>query len=281
MRPSVDVVVPFAGPEEKLQRLVERLRVLALGERDRLIVADNRPAGVAVEGTVPVRERQSSYYARNAAARTGSGDWLLFIDADVEPPADLVDRYFDDPPGERVGLLIGGIDDAAPAEDSAVARFLYTRASMDDGNTASLGDWAYAQTANCAVRRAAFDAIGGFRDDIRSGGDADLSFRLRRAGWELARRPGARVLHDTRATLKAMVRQRARHGSGCAWLNAEYPGAFPPSPLPGLTKWTVLQLGAAGRSLARGDREGAAQTVLEPVSSWAFRIGRVLPNEVR
>ena len=280
MRPSVDVVIPFAGSEDSLQRLLERLQRIALADGDTLTVADNRPEGVAPPGTIAVRERQSSYYARNAAARAGSGDWLLFIDGDVEPPADLIERYFVEPPAERVGLLIGGIDDSAPADDSAVARFLHERASMDDGNTAN-GNWSYAQTANCAVRRSAFAEIGGFRDDIRSGGDADLSFRLKRAGWELAARPGARVSHDTRATLKAMVRQRARHGSGCAWLNAEYPGAFPPSPLPGLTKWTVQRLGAAGRELARGDREAAAQVALEPVSSWAFRLGRALPNEVR
>ena len=36
----------------------------------------------------------------------------------------------------------------------------------------------YAQTAHCAVRRSAFEAVGGFREDIRSGGDADLCFRL-------------------------------------------------------------------------------------------------------
>src|SRR6476660_6896101 len=102
MRPSVDVVVPFAGSEDKLQRLLERLRHIALADADTLTVADNRPTGIAPPGALAVRERQSSYYARNAAARAGSGDWLLFIDGDVEPPADLIERYFDEPPGEHV-----------------------------------------------------------------------------------------------------------------------------------------------------------------------------------
>jgi glycosyltransferase involved in cell wall biosynthesis len=281
VRPSVDVVVPFAGSEEGLRQLVARLRVLTLADRDTLTIADNRPAGVAPDGVLAVRERQSSYFARNAAAAVGSGQWLLFVDADVEPPPDLIDRYFAEPPGDAVGLLAGGIDDEPPgAGGTPVARYLYMRASMDDGNTLR-GDWAYAQTANCAVRRSAFEQIGGFRDDIRSGGDADLSFRLRRAGWELAGRPGARVRHDTRATLKALVRQRARHGSGCAWLDAEYPGAFPPSPLPGLTAWTLRRLAHSAGALARGNREDAAQAAIDPVSSWAFRLGRRLSNGVR
>ena len=167
-------------------------------------------------------ERQSSYFARNSGAAAGDGEWLVFIDADVTAPSDLIERYFEEPPGDRTGLLAGGILDAEVGDPTAVSRYLTESSSMSQDNTLR-GDWPYAQTANCAVRRAAFEEIGGFNDGIRSGGDADLCFRLRAAGWELETRDEAAVDHHARSTLRAMVRQRARHGSGSAWLNQHLP----------------------------------------------------------
>src|SRR5581483_10196456 len=84
----------------------------------------------------------------------------------------------------------------------------------------------FAQTANCAVRRAAFQSVGGFAE-VRSGGDADLCLRLRAAGWRLEERRHAAVLHLNRANLASLLAQRARHGAGAAWLARRHPGAVP------------------------------------------------------
>jgi GT2 family glycosyltransferase len=151
---------------------------------------------------------------------------------------------------------------------------------MSETNTLR-GEWPYAQTANCAVRRSAFEDVGGFRGDVRSGGDADLSFRLRRAGWKLESRQAAQVGHVTRTTVRAMVRQRARHGSGSAWLNELYPGSFPPGLRPGLLIWSISQLIASARHAARRERDEAISALLSPLSSLAFEVGRFLPNHAR
>ena len=221
-RPSVDLIVPFVGAAEELSALATRLKHLALGAADTLAIVDNRPPGapdVEVKGLRVLRapERQSSYYARNRGAVIGTNAWLVFLDADVEPPTDLIDRYFITAAGERAGVLAGGVVDESldtHAPRSAAARYTMLRASMSQSNTLGGGRWAYAQTANCAVRRAAFAEVGGFRDDVRSGGDADLCFRLAAAGWQLESRPGAAVLHHNRVTVPRMLAQRARHNAG-------------------------------------------------------------------
>jgi GT2 family glycosyltransferase len=151
---------------------------------------------------------------------------------------------------------------------------------MGQANTLSRGEWGYAQTANCAVRRSAFEAIGGFRDEIRSAGDADLCFRLRQAGWSLEERPEAVVTHRSRRTLRSMLRQRARHGSGVGWLNREYPGSFPPQNPLGLAKWTLGSFVRAALALARGRRDAAVIAAIEPLDVWALRLGRACPNGV-
>ncbi len=143
----------------------------------------------------------------------------MFIDADCEPDPALLDAYFATAPKADVGVLAGGIEDAV-VDDSAVARYVAARAKMAQPAT-------YAQTANCAVRREALLAVGGWPEPIVSGGDADLCWRLRDAGWTMESRPGALVRHRSRASLGALLRQLHRHGRGMAWLESRWPGSFP------------------------------------------------------
>ncbi len=100
---------------------------------------------------------------------------------------------------------------------------------MSQANTLGAGHWAYVQTANCAIRRSAFEQVGGFCDEVRSGGDADICFRLRDAGWAIEPRERALVVHSSRRTLGKLLRQRARMGAGAAWLDQRHPGSFPPA----------------------------------------------------
>ena len=99
-RPTVDIVVPFAGNAASLAGLLERLAALDLQEGDALTVVDNRPPGAASieapDGTrmIAAPERASSYYARNRGSAEGDGEWILFLDADVEPAPNLVELYF-------------------------------------------------------------------------------------------------------------------------------------------------------------------------------------------
>ena len=283
-RPRVDLVIPFAGSREELEELLARADRLRFGEGDTLTVVDNSPAGPepADARVVVARERRSSYYARNQGAARGTGEWILFIDADVDPPADLVDRYFDEAPQEGTGVLAGGVvDEPLGANGSMATRYAALRARMTQDNTLGLGQWAYAQTANCAIRRRALDAVGGFRDDLRSGGDADLCFRLRKAGWELETRSRAVVVHHSRPTLRKMLRQRARHGAGASWLDHEYPGSFPRRRWLGLAKWTFGSLARAPVDAARGRSEDALFALVDPLDHWAFELGRLFPNTTR
>ncbi len=284
---AVDVVVPFAGSDAELRALLRTLDALELSDHDTLTVVDNRPAGappVDDPRVTAAPERQSSYFARNRGAACGSADWLLFIDADVEPPPGLVDAYFADPPGDGDGVRAGAVVDEPLDRDGhhpLAARYAMLRGSMSQDNTLAGGARPYAQTANCAVRRAAFEAVGGFRDDIRSGGDADLCFRLDDAGWGTVPRPGAAVVHRSRRTLARMLRQRARHGSGAAWLARQHPGTFErDSSWVGLAKWTLESEARAAASLARGRRDDAVLAAIDPLSEWAFQLGRFARNEV-
>jgi hypothetical protein len=270
----VDVVVPFRGTAAQRARLLERLRALELRDGDTLTVVDNGPDLSAEPGVLHAPQLATSYYARNRGAGAGRAPWILFIDADVEPVADLLDRYFDPPPSERSGVVGGGVRDAEEGTSPA-ARHAALAQPMAHARTLGDGPWRYAQTANALVRRAAFEAAGGFRETLRSGGDADLCFRLRDAGWAIEARPDAAVVHRARTSLRAVARQRARHGAGAAWLNREYPGSFPARLGPGSAVYVARLLARAAAGAVRGDRDAAAVALTEAVGFVAFNAGRL------
>ncbi|HEV2811736.1 MAG TPA: glycosyltransferase, partial [Solirubrobacteraceae bacterium] len=292
-RPAADVVIPFAG--RALGPVLARAAALERREGDTVTVVDNRArpedAGVesgggggAAAAMVPVGVRlvaaprvPTSYFARNAGARGGGAPWIVFLDSDVLAAADLLDRLLDPPPSEGVAVLGAEVEDEPPRPgDPPAVRYARLTGAMGQAGNLRLG---FVATACCAVRREAFEAAGGFREDVRSGGDADLCFRLRAAGWEIALRDDVVVRHRSRRALVRMLAQRARHGSGAAWIAAEHPGSFPPRPLGGAAWWGARRAAAGIAAWRRGDRDAALAGLLDGPALLAFELGRrVLPN---
>jgi GT2 family glycosyltransferase len=287
-RPAVDVVIPFAGGAGELEDLLQRLAGTPLRTHDSVVVVDNRSNGTPIrtppDGSVRVLRAgdvRSSYHARNRGAAAGRAPWLLFLDADVEWSAALLDRYFEPEPDERTGVLGGAIEDAPlPLARRATfaERYAVAKRSMRESNTLDRSP-PYAQTANCLVRRVAFDEVGGFADDVRSGGDADLCFRLQSVGWRIERRAAASVIHRNRPALVALLIQKARHGSGAAWLEQRYPGTFPRQRL----RWLAATSVRAPLAARRGEPQplGVVEAIVEVLVQWAFELGRLAPNRAR
>lgn len=293
-RPSVDVVVPFRGTATEREELRSRLTRLRQAPGDSIMIVDNTPGqeqnepdervlsdaatGAAVLVGPGLRVPAA---ARNRGAARGEADWILFLDDDVEPDRDLLERYFDVAPAGGTALLAGGVRDEPVSERGRlVARYAYIRAATSQDDTFRFGEWGFPKTANVAVRRSAFEAVGGFQLGIRAGEDSDLTYRLRAAGWGIERRESASVVHRSRQTLRSFVIQKATHGSGGAWIDGQYPGASPPRRRLGLIWWglrtAVSGLVAAARSR---DRDRALWAVFEPIEAVAYEFGRSLPNE--
>ncbi len=285
VRPPVSVIIPFAGGTRELDRLVESLDTLERREDDELIVVDNRAAGRGgaahpIPGKIVLHRASaiaSPAFARNQGARVASGEWLVFIDADTRPSPRLIDEYFSPPPGPQTAVLAGGIIDVA-TDRGLVARHDVARHRMSQKMTLRREGLPYAQTANCAVRRSAFKEVGGFEEQARAGEDADLCFRLQRAGWSLEERAAAWVEHEARRTLRACLGQNLLHGSGARWLNERYPGEFPTPGPRWLLVRTLRMLRQSLAALTAGDRQESAFVLLDLAEVSARDLGRLRSN---
>jgi hypothetical protein len=259
---------------------------LELRPGDELLIVDNCwPPGPApaLEGvrTASAPEMASPAHARNVGAAASAADWLVFLDADTEPEPALLDRYFDPAPAERTAILAGGVEDRGEGGSLAARMAVATGAMRQDASLRN-GFMPYAITANCAIRRAAFEEAGGFEARAQAGEDADLCWRLQRLGWGLEERPRALVRHRSRESLSELWRQRFRHGAGAGWLERRYPGAMPAWGLPALVRDSLQRLGAGAAARFRGDRDELALAATTVSAWWAFELGRRLAsNEAR
>lgn len=246
-------MVPFFGSVADGREMLGALSVLRLGPQDEIVVADDTPEGVLEAVSLPDRVRvvhaplqQSSYYARNVGAESSSRPWLLFLDSDCRPAPDLIDRYWSPPPAGGSGIVSGVVRAAEQRE--LIARYAASRGHINPRAYDRPGHRPAGVTANLLVRRDAWEAVGGFHEGIRSGGDVEFCLRVQDAGFAFEWRTGAVVEHAHVTTLRALLRKTRRHAAGRAFVDARYPGHSAPQPvLPGVARavvgtvvWAVL-----------------------------------------
>ena len=144
--------------------------------------------------------------ARTAGAARGGGEILVFVDADVEVHPDALRRLraaLDRDPG--LDAVFGAYDDR-PAGPTTVSRF--RNLLPHHVHVSSPGPAATFWAGLGAVRREAFDAVGGFdarRFPRPSIEDIELGVRLCAAGRRVALEPAARGTHLKRWTLRSMI----------------------------------------------------------------------------
>jgi mycofactocin glycosyltransferase len=244
-RPPVSVVVPFAGARADAERVVLMLLGLETRDGDELILADNSGTAPVPPATVQVVRAEgeaSASHARNVGAAAAGCDWILFLDSDVDAPPALLDEFFSDEIGERVGAVTGDIA-GIPDTHTLAARYGTARNFLGQRSHVNNPFRPRASSANLLVRRAAFDEVGGYTEGIWAAEDTDFTWRLQDAGWALEFNERAVVRHAYRQTLRELGRQWRGYAAGARWLAERYP-EFKPDP--GLNRGLRLMLRRIG-----------------------------------
>ena len=192
---DVTFVIPVRNDARRLARCLQTVRRELTGTRGRIVVVDNgseddsadvaRAAGAEVVNAagVPVA------VARNRGARAQpDGDIVAFVDADHE----LLPGWMTAMQGSfgHDGVVAAAAAYLGPTDPTPVQRwYAALRGRTSEGPI----EWAGA--GNLAVRREAFEQVGGFDEALEACEDVDLCFRLRQAGGTLWGAPGMRSIH--------------------------------------------------------------------------------------
>lgn len=180
MTRTLSFIVPVRNNADGLRRC---LGTLGAGATHEVIVADNgstdgsadvaRSAGARVL-TMP-GQRVSAL--RNAAAEAAAGDLLAFVDSDHELApgwAAAAERLFQDEPA----AVAAGAPYHAPRDGTWVQRMYDKLRTRQSGRKPTT----WLPSGNLVVRRAAFEAVGGFDTTLETCEDVDLCQRLAARG---------------------------------------------------------------------------------------------------
>ena len=143
--------------------------------------------------------------ARNAAARVATGNVLVFIDADVVVSRDglaRMARTFQQQP--RIDAVFGAYDEQ-PGDPGFMSQYKNLSHSFIHQSSATKARTFWAGFG--AVRREAFEAVGGFDERFArpSVEDIDFGYRLTSAGYEVVLDPALSACHLKRWTLRSAI----------------------------------------------------------------------------
>jgi glycosyltransferase involved in cell wall biosynthesis len=225
--PLVSVIIPVRDGAVALPILLERLAAQTVEEASvEIVIADNasrddtarvaRDGGaVVVHEPIPGRGR-----ARNRAVSAASANRLAFTDVDCRPREDWLEQLL---PGLDDAAMAGGPIVIATGEPpSAVERFeRLWRFPQEEAVTVR----GWSATANMAMRRSAFEDVGGFDPAMRRiGEDVDLCRRAGAMGHRIAWRPGAVVEHAAERDLRHVMRRGFDDAASLDLLRRRHPG---------------------------------------------------------
>ena len=187
-------------------------------------VAAARAAGALVVELDPARPFTAAR-ARNegAAALAAAGhapDYLQFVDGDctlvpgwVETAVAFLDAH------PQAAVVCGRRRERFP-EASVYNRLCDREWDTPVGRARACG-------GDALMRRAAFEAAGGFRASLIAGEEPELCLRLRADGWEVWRIDAEMALHDAAMTRFAQWWKRSRRGGYAAAEGAALHGRGP------------------------------------------------------
>ena len=209
---DVSVIIPARDSSRELRECLAALGVSTTRPVEVVVVDDassDDTTAVAEAGgarTIRLLANAGPAGARNRGAAAARGDILAFVDADVAVAPDAMGRLVAALAHDPDVAAVFGSYDARPRAPGLVSQFrnLLHHFVHQHGDPEASTFW-----AGCgAVRRAAFDTVGGFderpvRHFIE---DIDLGYRFRRAGFRIRLDRDALCTHLKRWTLWSMAR---------------------------------------------------------------------------
>jgi GT2 family glycosyltransferase len=209
---DISVIIPVCNGGANFRRCLSSLAAASPSPLEIIIVADGETDGswrLAKEfgfRVLKIPAASGPARARNSGERAARGGILLFVDADVEVPKDLISRvaevFLSDP---DLAAVFGSYDDE-PAARNFISQYknLLHHHVHQRARSRAVTFW-----AGCgAIRREVFQALEGFDEAYRrpSIEDIELGYRLARVGSKVRLCKDMQVKHLKQWSLGSLLK---------------------------------------------------------------------------
>jgi glycosyltransferase involved in cell wall biosynthesis len=215
----VSVVVPTKNTIRTIERCLRSIREQTWTAVE-LVVIDN----FSTDGTwrvaqefadVAIQAGPERSAQRNLGVEKASSEWVLWIDADMELPATILERAMEAAQRDRA--------DGVFVPEVTVGDGYWTRCRALERSCCT--EERLVQSPRL-VRREYLLGTGGFQSSLTGTEDAELRTRMLEEGQTLTWIPDLIIHDEGRLELSGILRKRYYYGRGLAWYKRHHPGAL-------------------------------------------------------
>ena len=217
--PFVSIIIPVFNDNKSLRICLTALSGQTYPkDQYEIIVIDNNSKETVSDVThdfeqvTLVHESQpGSYIARNKGLSVAKGDIIAFTDADCVPDSEWLEKGVSALLSKQnVGLVAGHIELFAEDPNNPNPFELYETIALAFPQDQFLSNDHFGVTANLFTFKHVIEAVGGFDETLKSGGDKQWGQRVFAAGYSQLYAADAKVNHPARNTWEAIRKRSVR-----------------------------------------------------------------------
>ncbi len=207
---KLSVIIPVYNDPVNLGKCLDSLERSRMKDFQLIVVDDGSQVGCAdvaahrCDEFLRLEQNSGQSTARNMGVRKATADLLFFLDADIMVEPDTLGRVleeFERRPGIDA-LFCSFQHDTPPGNFCSQFKNLqhhFTHQVSSREAATFCGGFG-------AIRKAVFEQVGGFQEDLRFMEDVELGYRLHSAGHRILLCPEIQLTHNKRYSLASLIR---------------------------------------------------------------------------
>lgn len=212
MTKTISIIIPVKDIDDSFRQSIQSVARCSPDPHEVIIIFDGKPDQPIPETDIEnirflqLEESKGPATARNEGARHATGEILLFVDADVILPQDLIAKIIHAFESDLNPVAVFGSYDNQPVAKDTVSQYknLFHFYTHQNSQANAFTFW----TGCGAMLRSSFFELGGFSETYTcpSIEDIELGYRAKKAGYAIFLDKSIQVTHLKQWTLLSLIK---------------------------------------------------------------------------
>ena len=194
----ISIIVPMYNASNHIEKCLESISGQTIKDFEVILVDDNSIDDTVQKAEkyhyeiIKLEEQKNPGAARNRGAEKASGDILVFVDSDIVLCSDSIEKI-SAYASEADTDVVSGTYAADMPQTNYFGQFQNLMAAYRQSNLPEVVT--FTNSAFCAVKRKAFEAVGGYDGTMPYYEDVEIGHRFTQNGFKCKSKPDLKVVH--------------------------------------------------------------------------------------